>query len=55
MRYVDAIFFGKKGCDAISITMRLPSLLASGVARVPCALEQKILLRPHQQKLQSLK
>jgi len=22
MQYVDAIFFGKKGCDAISITMR---------------------------------
>jgi len=31
------------------------AVVCSGVARVPCALEQKIFLRPHQQKLQSLK
>jgi len=29
--------------------------IASGVAMVPCALEQEILLSPHQHKLQSLK
>jgi len=29
--------------------------LISGVAKLPCVSRQKLFLRPHQQKLQSLK